>query len=142
MKVLVKRVLRSQSARGTRPVAGRGSDLRGPNICELRKPQTLLSPAQVDNLLQEYRAGVSVRELAQRYEVHRATVTAHAHRHGLPPRRRSLDHDEQTEAAQLYQDGLTMRQVAERFAVSPPAVRTALVRQAVPIRARGQRLQR
>ena len=55
------------------------------------KPST---PGQVQQLLDQHRAGVRVRVVAQTFGVCRTTVTEHARRHGLPLRRRSLNNDE------------------------------------------------
>lgn len=115
------------------------NDSRGPNVRELRNLQTLPSPEQVASLVAEYEQGVPVRELADRCNVHRTTVTEHARRHGLVLHRRSLDEDERVKAAGLYEDGLTMSEIAERFGVSTGATRTALVSEGVAIRRRGPR---
>lgn len=139
VKLLVRRVLRCRTARQERPRQPQMSDSRGPIVRELKNAQTLLRPAQVAPLVDEYRQGVPVGELAARYNVHRTTVSEHARRHGLLPRRRSLDEDERARAAGLYVDGLSMSAIAQRFGVGRSAIRTALVANGVAIGVPGRR---
>ena len=58
-------------------------DVRGPCIRRIGKPQTFLTPSEVDRLVDDYLAGLSVGYLAQKYGVHRATVSAHLSRRGV-----------------------------------------------------------
>ena len=51
-------------------------------------------PPEVDRLVDDYRSGAGVNELAERYGVHRATVSAHLTRRGTPRRRPGLGVDE------------------------------------------------
>lgn len=142
VNLLVRQVLRCPGARQRRSREDQINDSRGPNVRELRDLQTLLSPEQVASLIAAYVQGVPVCELADRYNVHRTTVTEHARHHGLALCRRSLDEDERTTAAGLYEDGLTMSEIAEQFEVSTGAVRTALVIEGILIRPRGRRRRR
>lgn len=105
---------------------------------ELRNSQTLLRPEQVASLVTEYEQGVPVRELTERYNVHRTTVTEHARRNGLSLHRRSLDEDERVKVAGLYEDGLLTGMIAERLGVSTGAVRIALTKEGVEVRRRGR----
>lgn len=86
-----------------------------------------------------WRQGVPVRELADRYNVHRTTVSEHARRHGVAPRQRSLNEHERAQAGSLYGAWLAMCAIGQRFGVSTNAVRTALVSEGVTIRAPGPR---
>ena len=139
VKALVRRVLRGGSARKQHSREPQIADSRGPNVRELRSPQTLLNREQVASLVAEYESGVAVQELAAKYGVHRGTVSAHARRQGIPPRRRSLSEAERETVMRLYEDGLTMSEIADQFSVSTGAVRTALVLEGVTIQSGGQR---
>ncbi len=52
-------------------------DVRGACVRRIGKPQTFLTTAEVDRLVDDYLAGLSVGYLAQKYGVHRATVSKH-----------------------------------------------------------------
>ena len=52
--------------------------------------QTFLTAAEVDALVGDYLAGMSVKALAERYGIHRATVFAHLRRRNVPSRRPGL----------------------------------------------------
>ena len=58
-------------------------DVRGPCVRRIGKPQTFLTPSEVDRLVDDYLAGLSVGYLAQKYGVHRATVSSHLSRRGV-----------------------------------------------------------
>jgi DNA-binding CsgD family transcriptional regulator len=45
-----------------------------------------LSPAEVDDVARLYQGGATVSDLADRYNIHRNTVTAHLERSGIPRR--------------------------------------------------------
>lgn len=136
VNTLVRRVLRCGSARQRRSRERQITDSRGLNVRELRMSQTLLRPEQVADLVDEYRQGVPVRELAERYGVHRQTVSDHARRHGLAPRHRTLNADERALVVSLRQDGSTLNEIAERVQVSERTVRNILKADRGPKRAR------
>ncbi|MGB2949574.1 MAG: hypothetical protein WBB62_14605 [Rhodococcus sp. (in: high G+C Gram-positive bacteria)] len=98
--------------------------------------QTLLSPAQVDELVALYEPGAT---LGERFSVHRRTAAAHLVRRSVPIRRRGLDECHLPEAVELYAGGLTLMEVGLRFGVSQQAVRRALAAKGVEIRPSGRR---
>ena len=76
-------------------------DVRGACVRRIGKPQTFLTPSEVDRLVDDYLAGFSVGYLAQKYGVHRATVSAHLTRRGITRRLPGLRHMDAEGAAQL-----------------------------------------
>ena len=76
-------------------------DGRGSVVRRIANPQTFLTPAEVDRLVDDYLAGFSVGYLAQKYGVHRATVSAHLTRRGITRRLPGLRHMDAEGAAQL-----------------------------------------
>lgn len=114
-------------------------DSRGRTVRAVGMTQTLLSPAQVDELVALYKAGATLVELGERFGVHRRTAAAHLVRRSVPIRRRGLDECDLAEAAELYAGGLSLMEVGLRFGVSQQAVRRALANVDVPIRASGRR---
>ena len=89
--------------------------------------QTFLTAAEVDALVGDYLAGMSVKALAERYGIHRATVFAHLRRREVPRRRPGLSDHEQAEAVRLSRDGMSMRAIGRQMGVDRKAVRVALV---------------
>ena len=77
------------------------------------KPQTFLTPSEVDRLLDDYLAGLSVGYLAQKYGVHRATVSKHLTRHDVVRRQSGLTIDEAAEVVKLHGSGVSMRAMPE-----------------------------
>ena len=59
-------------------------------------------------LVEQYQAGATVYELAERFKIHRVTVSEHLHRQGVRMRRRSLEEWQIDEAAQLYEQGWSL----------------------------------
>lgn len=51
-------------------------------------PQRRLSPIDIDDLLDTYRARATINQLAVDYGIHRTAVTGHLDRHGVPVRPR------------------------------------------------------
>ena len=100
---------------------------RGPVVRKIGSAQTFLNPAEVDHLVADYEAGVSVRGLAKKYGIHRGTVSAHLRRRNTPRRRPGLGVDERAEAVRLFRAGVSMRAIARRLGVGRAPVRAALV---------------
>ena len=107
-------------------------------------PQRRLSPTDIDDLVDAYRAGASISQLAAGFGVHRTTVAAHLDRHGVPRHyaRTAWDDRALEEAAEMYAAGLSLADVAARFGVDAQTVANRLRRAGRPIRPRrGWRMQ-
>lgn len=113
-------------------------DSRGQAVRSLEMAQTLLTDAEVDELVAAYEAGATLRGLAKQFHIHRLTVTAHLARRGVPVHHRGLDSAQTREAARLYQAGWTLAQLSRRFDVDAQTVRRTIARQEVPIRPGGR----
>ncbi|MDO5092504.1 hypothetical protein [Buchananella hordeovulneris] len=88
--------------------------------------QTLLTASEVDALVGDYLVGISVKVLAERYGLHRATVFSHLRRRNVPSRRLGLGIDEK--AVRLARAGVSMRAIDRRMDVDRKTVRAALVK--------------
>jgi hypothetical protein len=77
-------------------------------------------------LVEQYQAGATVYELAERFKIHRVTVSEHLHRQGVRMRRRGLEEWQIDEAAQLYEQGWSLARIAPRYDVHPSTIWLAL----------------
>ncbi|MGA1075327.1 MAG: hypothetical protein ACO307_09370 [Ilumatobacteraceae bacterium] len=101
-------------------------------------PQRRLARADIDDLIEAYRAGATISRLAVELGVHRTTVAAHLDREGLPRHSEQTAWDDATltQAAELYATGLSLAAVAHRFGVDPQTVANRFRRAGVPVRPR------
>ena len=99
-----------------------------------RQHHRRLGPAEVAELSEEYQQGVSIKRLAQRFGVHRVTVTALLHRHGVELRRAGLTSDHAAAASKLHADGWSMAKVGRKFGVDAATVWRALRASGVAMR--------
>lgn len=99
----------------------------GPCIRRIGKPQTLLTPAEVERLVNDYLIGLSVGYLAQKYRVHRATVSKHLTRNNVVRRQSGLTIEEAAEAVKMHGGGISMRAIARTLGVDRKQVRVILV---------------
>ena len=102
-------------------------DVRGPCVRRIGKPQTFLITAEVDRLIDDYLAGLSVGYLAQKYGVHRSTVSKHLTRNNVVRRQHGLTTEEAAEAVKLHGGGVSMRAIARTLGVDRKEVRASLV---------------
>lgn len=105
---------------------------------ESRQSQTRLNASNRAELLDSYDAGVPVQELADRFGVHRATVSELVRRAGLPIGQPGLPDNIRRDAARLYEEGLTLPQVAARLDISNDGARAGIIACGGTIRPRGR----
>ncbi|WP_297105147.1 helix-turn-helix domain-containing protein [Tessaracoccus sp.] len=119
---------------------GRGgvADARGRVVrsSEHRLFPRYLTPHEVDALVADYSAGMPVGKIAEKYGIHRATVTAHLRRREVPAAAAGLDREQRAEALRLYREGLSLREVGRRMGTDRKLVRAALVAEGEEIRPR------
>ena len=94
-----------------------------------------LTPAERSKLAEEYRFGLSVLELARKYNTHRHTVAAHLEREGVAVRSQKKMTPRLVAAAkQLYQQGNSLTEVGKQLGVEASTVGKALKRAGVQLR--------
>jgi predicted DNA-binding protein YlxM (UPF0122 family) len=99
----------------------------------VRRVARRLSQRQLADLVAGYEAGATVYSLAERFKIHRVTVSQHLRRMGVTMRNRGLDERQVNHAAVLYQQGWSLARIAEHQNVDAETVRKEL-------RARGVRM--
>jgi lambda repressor-like predicted transcriptional regulator len=100
--------------------------------------QRRLSASQVDDLVANYRAGGTLRQLSIEFHVHRGTVTAHLDRRGVLRRsnQRKLTDQNVAKVSLLYEAGQSLVAIGRAFGVSAETVRNELNRAGLTIRSR------
>jgi hypothetical protein len=93
-----------------------------------------LAADKVTALAEEYQAGATVYELAERFGINRKTVALHLHRQGVEMRRQGLDDEQIADAARLYERGWSLARIADHYAVWPRTVHLALLALGVRMR--------
>jgi transcriptional regulator with XRE-family HTH domain len=104
-----------------------------------RQSQIRLDPQDANSLATAYRDGMTIKELARRFGIHRSTVTALLRRHGVELRPSGLAPPDIPTAASLYGQGWSVARLGERFGVDPTTVWRALRGDGVGMRPSGQR---
>jgi DNA-binding CsgD family transcriptional regulator len=94
--------------------------------------QRRLRSDEIAELVEAYRSGKAIKELASTFGVHRATVAAHLEAQGVT--RRGLGQVDGAEAARLYESGWSSKQLGDLFGVSANTVLRSLRQAGVSIR--------
>jgi transposase len=92
---------------------------------------------EVAELVAEYQAGMPVKALAQRFNIHKNTVSEIAKRAGVTTRWVASTPAQRKHAAALYAQGYSLSQVAERVGISTPTVKAAVLAEGGVIRPKG-----
>jgi transposase-like protein len=101
-----------------------------------KQKQIRLSGDRREAFADAYRAGTAVSDLADEFQINRATVFRLAEQLGLPHRIPILGPAEVEEARLLYEFGLSLVKVGGHLGVAARTVSLALRKNGVPIRAR------
>jgi DNA-binding CsgD family transcriptional regulator len=108
----------------------------GPNSGVPRRIRRTLDPAELEDLAEAYKAGTSIKDLAELLETNRSTILKHLQRLDIPRRYPALDSDQCDEVCRLYQSGLNSSEIAPLFEVSTDTVLRALHRSGIDTRTR------
>jgi hypothetical protein len=95
---------------------------RRPSFTQARQ----LSPAFVDQLASEYRAGASVYKLQARHGVSRGTIAKYLRGRGLVLGKQPLSQTEIARANELFQQSLSLNAIGRAMGRDPKTVRRAI----------------
>jgi hypothetical protein len=103
-----------------------GSPVRDqrPSFSQVRQ----LSPAFVDELVNEYRAGASVYELQRRHGVNRGTVAKHLKSRGLTLGKRPLSQSEIARANELFEQRLSLNAIGRAMGRDPKTIKAVVMK--------------
>lgn len=127
LRSLITRSQRKTHSPTARPEQPSRRDQRGPIATQALKSQTRLSYPQRQKLIDAYASGMPVKQIAERFGVHRTTITKIVTSAGVKVRSKPLASSTRDEARHLYDGGRSLAQVAEQLGVSPSAVRSAVL---------------
>jgi lambda repressor-like predicted transcriptional regulator len=101
-----------------------------------RQRQKRLTSYEVVQVIQLYHCGAVMRELADRFGVHKHTISECLKRMGVPLRRQGLRDEDVEEAAQLYAEGWSLARLGQKYGCAHSSVRNALLRHGYQLRPR------
>jgi hypothetical protein len=99
-----------------------------------RQRQKRLKPEEIERVVELYRRGATVYELAEQFSCHRTTISAALHKANVNFRRTGMTTAQIDEAAVLYESGLSLARVGERFNVNARTVQLRLRERGVAMR--------
>jgi DNA-directed RNA polymerase specialized sigma24 family protein len=103
------------------------------NVRTPKQHQHRLKPAEIRDLINNYKAGIGVLDLAELYKLNRGTVTEILNREHVERRVRGLG-DRVEEAKKLYEEGLSCAKIAKRMQVNAETVRNSLKKAGLKLR--------
>jgi hypothetical protein len=101
-----------------------------------KQVQNRLSLAELDELLAQYQAGMTVKDLAHHYRLHRCTVSHILTRHNVTRRPKGIPPELLEDAIAAYQAGSSLATIGAKVAVNAMTVSVALRKAGIPIRPR------
>ena len=105
-------------------------------------PKRHLSSSEIEQIVAGYLAGTTARELGERFEVDRKTVSGILKNNGVTMRLQSMQPDEIEHAIRLYASGLSFAKIAAVLPYDPSTIWRGLKRIGIPRRgANNQRTQ-
>ena len=99
-----------------------------------RQSQHRLDASAVAELIDGYLAGAKIKDLAQRFGVHRTTVTCLLRRHNVQPRPVGLSPGQLNDTTRLYREGWSLAKLGDKFGVDDMTERRYLLLADVAIR--------
>lgn len=97
-------------------------------------------PAEVRaQLLRDYEAGVTFRDLEAKYDIGLTSIKALVAASGIPRRISRLSEADKTRIVELYQSGMSLEAVGREVGCSPSNVRMALIALGIPRRGAHER---
>ena len=103
-------------------------------INELHQPQKRLNSAEIAKIIDSYKSGQTVYELAETFGCHRVTISSQLKANGIKLRRSSPSEEQIDQMVRLYITGLSMKNVGERVGMSAATVMRSLCRRGVETR--------
>jgi len=107
---------------------------RQPGTSVPTQKQRRLEQAEQEELVARYQAGDLMTELAERYGIHRRTVSAILKRHGVPTHASGLSEEQIQHAILLYAQGQSLAKIGKALGVDAGTVHARLRERGVRMR--------
>jgi DNA-binding CsgD family transcriptional regulator len=101
-----------------------------------RQVQRRLRPDHIGELIVAYQAGMTVLELAERFQIHRHTVSLILKRQAVPRRNQPLTAEQRKMASTLYSSGMSLADVGAMLGCDPSTIWRALRADGIQLRPR------
>ena len=93
-----------------------------------------LTDLEVNEVVERYQSGDSIRSLAEEFGMHRTTISAQLKARGVLAPTRRVDEAQRSKLVSLYKQGFSLARVAEQVGVSSHTVHRVLLEAAVQTR--------
>lgn len=94
---------------------------------QVRQPQHRLTPDEITAVSEEYRAGLSMREIAEIRKINRETVALALQPAGILTRNpKALTTTQLSEAASLYAEGWSLNRLGRKYGIDPKTMKKRL----------------
>ena len=93
-----------------------------------------MDQTQIEELLQAYEAGATLRDLGNRFNQNRKALSRALERNGTPRRYRLISEDLLLSARRAYESGTTLTEIGVELGVSRDTVRRSLLKAGVKMR--------
>lgn len=97
-----------------------------------------LRPGEIDELVQKYQAGESMKAIAHYYGLHRTTVAGHLKKRNVIFRDVTISEAQVDQAVKLYGSGLSLAAIAHQLGFTDGTIHTHLKRRGVQMRSPNQ----
>ncbi|WP_167309723.1 helix-turn-helix domain-containing protein [Terrimesophilobacter mesophilus] len=103
-------------------------------VALIRQRQRRLTTAEAERMIERYKDGVMVHELAAEFGCHRTTITERLKSAGVKIRLRAATTKQVNDMIRLYESGLSMEKVADEVGISARTVFNYLKQRGVATR--------
>lgn len=124
----------SNEAATVQPTEPRNEAEQRPKLLQLR-----LTPAEIELIVAEYKAGAHCTDLATKHKIAKASVLKILEEHGVPKRRQTLTAAQVDEAVRRYEGGQSLARVAASLGTGATTINRVLKARGVRIRGRHER---
>jgi len=95
-----------------------------------------MTETEITGIITGHKNGLSISDLAHKFNCHRNTVINHLRKHGIEVTNSKISPEHSVEILQLYKNRLNVSEIAERLNISSSAILNHLHKQGVKIRGR------
>ncbi|MDD3035349.1 MAG: hypothetical protein PHO93_00325 [Candidatus Saccharimonadaceae bacterium] len=103
-------------------------------VKRLTQQQKILSAEEISKVIEAYKSGLTIYQLAERFDCHRTTISRHLLAQGVEMRNRPMTEAQIDEAVKLYKSGLSCVKVGKIVGVDGKTVLNRLRDRGVRVR--------